>query len=58
MLLLVYLTIAYTQAMKSNISVDILFRKFPQDASCRICVCQSAKHGDQRPAAKAGHCLQ
>lgn len=30
MLLLVYLTIAYTQAMKSNISVDILFRKFPR----------------------------
>ena len=30
MLLLVFLTIAYTQAMKSNISVDILFCKFPR----------------------------
>lgn len=29
MLLLVFLTIAYTQVMKSNISVEILFNKFP-----------------------------
>jgi len=29
MLLLFFLTIAYTQVMKSNISVDILFNKFP-----------------------------